>query len=215
MVHAPQKIIQAKISPGGQLKFDFELGGDENLHEGSPGEVFVLGVRMGAFVVDHTGEETKEEWFGEILRTDALTPQFVQERSVATIDSSADTSQVLVTVVGGDTVDVVDGLAGWNVFFSPGGIDSSRGEHGTVITPRMFELEILCFAVRIAVSAFDPSGVDMSFGAVGKELHADDASVSVVDIERDAVVRTCVLSVIGHEFDKDVVVVERFRTHSS
>ena len=74
-----------------------------------------------------------------------------------------------------------------------------------VFTPCIFELQILRLAVSITMSELGSSSVDLSFGAVGKELHTDDAAVSVVDIERDACVRVSFLPLIRYDADFDIV----------
>ena len=89
------------------------------------GEVAIVGFRVGTFELDHAREETEEEGLGEILRSDAFAPQFVQKRPIAAVDRTADTSQVLEPVVGGDAVDVVNSLACWDSFAAPCAIDSS------------------------------------------------------------------------------------------
>ena len=75
-----------------------------------------------------------------------------------------------------------------------------------VSAPSIFELPVLRFAMSIAMTVLGSDGIDLPLGAVGQELHAYDAAVSVVDIERDTCIRACVLSLEGHEAHFDVVV---------
>ena len=56
------------------------------------GEVAVVGFSVGTLILDHAREEAEEEGLGEILRSDAFAPQFVQKRSITAIDGTADTS---------------------------------------------------------------------------------------------------------------------------
>ena len=78
-----------------------------------------------------------------------------------------------------------------------------------VSTPCIFELAVLCFTMRIAMAVLGSDSIDLPLGSVRQELHPDDTSVSVVDIERDTCFRACVLSImVGHEAHFDIVVEE-------
>ena len=144
-------------------------------------------------------------------RVDAFVLQFMQKAAVSVIDEIADAAQVADVVVGGATVDVVNGHAGRDRFVAPGDIDGMGDKDVQMWSPRVSELLVLRFAMAVfSMLEFDPVWVYKHLSAIRIDADADDAAVSVVDIERDTCFRAGVLSVVGHELDTDVVEKKRF-----
>ncbi len=131
-----------------------------------------------------------------------LVTEFAEEAAIAAIDGKGDTTEIADEVVGGTSVDVVDSHAGrdlliqvlyWHVrtfrlrvLFAPSDIDGMGSKDMFTATEHILELQIFGFAMRVGFSALYRGRIFQYFPSVGIDAHADDASASVVGIERDA-----------------------------
>ena len=178
------------------------------------GEVAVLVVGQLLFDVHHAVKVAEEVGTLDGRRVDALILQFMQETAVAIIDEIADAAKVADVVVGGAAVNVVDGHTGRDGFFAPCDIDGMGDEDLFAGIPWMSKLKIALLAIRIkfdlTVLTCSTRRITQLFASVRIDADADDSAVSVVDIEGYAGVGVHVLSVVGHEFDTDVVEKKRF-----
>ena len=166
-------------------------------------EVAVLRVGQLFLEFRHAVEVAKQYGTVDAHRIEARFFQFAQEAAIATIDGITDTPEIFETVVGGAAVDMVDGHTGRDWSY-PRDIHGSRSEDAFPSSESMSELEILIIATTLTISTILHSiRINQHFLSVRIHSNTDDASVSVIDIERD--VR---YGVNAHEFDEDIVVIE-------
>ena len=118
---------------------------------------------------------------------DTLVTEFVEKASVALIERHGDTSEVADIVVGGTSVDMVDGHACGNLLVAPGHIDGMGRKDMFTATENLLELQIIGFAMAIFVPIILACGIFQYFSTVEIDAHAYYATLAVVDIEGDVV----------------------------
>ena len=114
-----------------------------------------------------------------------LVAEFAEKASVAVVDLIGDASEVADIVVGGHSVDMVDGHACGYLLIAPGDIDGMRGTDSFTITESMTELQILGFAVFLW--PIYPIRIREYFLSVRIDADAYYPALAVVDIEGDVI----------------------------
>ena len=91
------------------------------------GEVFVAVARDGGFEEGHTVEITQEVRTLDGSSVEAFVAEFAEEAAIAIVVLIRDTTKVADVVVGGTSVDVIDGHTGRDLLVTPSDIDGMRG----------------------------------------------------------------------------------------
>ena len=137
----------------------------------------------------HAAVVTQEDPAGDGGGIDALVAQFAEEATIAAVDGIGDTAEVTDVVVGGTSVDVVDGHTGWDLFVAPCDIDGMGRKEIFMVAESILKLQITLFALRIVFTI--RSGLARSirqhFPTIGMDTYADHATLAVVGIERDTI----------------------------
>lgn len=133
----------------------------------------------------HTVEIAEEVWSLDVGGLDTMVAQFGEEAAVAAIDGIGHTSEVAEVVIGGTSVDMVDGHTGRDFLVTPSHIDGMGSKDLFTRTESSSELQIFGFAVRIGFSILNPRSIRHFFPSGGIDTHASHTTVSEVDIERD------------------------------
>ena len=99
----------------------------EDGHQVGTVEVLVAVTRDILLDKRHTVEIAEEVRAPDVGWINTLVTEFAEKASVAVVDLIGDTSEVAEVVVGGYSVDMVDGHACGYLFVAPGDIDGMRG----------------------------------------------------------------------------------------
>lgn len=94
----------------------------EDGHQVGAVEVVVAVTRDILLDKRHTVEIAQEVRAPDVGGINTLVAEFAEKASVALIERHGDTSEVADIVVGGTSVDVVDGHAGWDLLVTPSDI---------------------------------------------------------------------------------------------
>ena len=114
----------------------------EDGHQVGAIETPVLLIRDILFDKRHAVEIAQEVGAPDFGGINTLVAEFAEKTAVAAIDGTGDTSEVAEVVIGGTSVDVVDGHTGRNLLIVPGDIDGMRGKDLQLLPPSMSELQI-------------------------------------------------------------------------
>ena len=129
-------------------------------------------------------EEVRAPDFGGI---NTLVTEFAEKTSVAVVDLIGDTSEVTEVVVGGYSVDMVDGHVCGYLLVAPGDIDGMGGKDAHTMTESILELQIIGIAMAIFVPIILACGILQHFPSVGIDAHTDDTTLAVVGVEGDVI----------------------------
>ena len=99
----------------------------EDGHQVGAVEVVVAPTRDMLFDKRHAVEIAQEVRAPDFGGINTLVTEFAEKAAVAAIDGKGDTTEIADKVVGGTSVDVVDGHAGRNLRDAPSHIDGMRG----------------------------------------------------------------------------------------
>ena len=125
----------------------------------------------------------EEEGSVDNLGVKSSVAEHTKEAAIAHVYLYLDTTQVADVIVGSTAVDVVDSHAGSDVFASPCDIDGVRCRDAFMGTESIPELEIHSLTMLIFPIYF--VRIHYHFSFVGIDTYTEDASLAVVDIERD------------------------------
>ena len=91
------------------------------------GEVFVAIARDGGFEDGHTVEVAEEVGALDGSGVYAFFAEFAEEATITVVDGIGDTAEVADKIVGGTSVDVIDGHTGRDLRVAPCHIDGMGG----------------------------------------------------------------------------------------
>ena len=163
----------------------------EDGHQVGAIETPVLLMRDILFDKRHTAEIAEEVRAPDVGGRDTLVAQFAEKASVAAVDGIGDTAEVTDVVVSRASVDVVDGHTGWNLLVAPCDIDGMGSKDIFTLAESILKLQIMLFALCIVFSSRIlvrcRSGIHQHFSSVWIDVHTDNTTLAVVDIEGDVI----------------------------
>lgn len=127
-------------------------------------------------------QEVRAPDFGGL---DTLVAEFAEKASVSLIERHGDTSEVSDVVIGGTSVDMVDGHVSRDLLIAPGDIDGMGSKDMLTVSEGILELQIVVIAMAIFVPIILACGIFQYFSTVEIDAHAYYATLAVVGVERD------------------------------
>ena len=125
----------------------------EDGHQVGAVEVVVAVTRDILLDKRHAVEIAQEVGALDVGGIDTLVAQLGKEASVAAIDGKGDTTEIADEVVGGTSVDMVDGHTGRDLFVAPCDIDSMGSKEIFMEAESIRKLQITLFALRIVTTS--------------------------------------------------------------
>ena len=159
----------------------------EDGHQVGAIEVIVAVTRYILFDKRHTVEIAQEVRAPDFGWINTLVAQFAEEAAIAVVDSIGDTAEVSDVVIGGTSVDMVDGHTGRNVLVTPCDIDCMGRKDMFIESEGIPELQVLSTAMRIVFSILNPHSIFQHFPSVGIDTHTDHPALAVVGVEGDVI----------------------------
>ena len=161
----------------------------EDGHQIGAVEVIVAVAGDMCFDKRHTVEIAEEVRAPDVGGIDAVLAQFAEEAAIAAIDGKGDTAEIGNKVVGGTSVDMIDGHAGRDLLVTPSHIDGMGRKDMFTATENLLELQIVVIAMAIFVPIILACGIFQYFSTVGIDAHAYYATLAVVGVEGDVILR--------------------------
>ena len=126
---------------------------EEDGHQVGAVEVLVAVTRDILLDKRHTVEIAQEVGAPDFGWINTLVTEFAEKASVAAVDGIGDTTEIADEVVGGTSVDMVDGHTGRDLFVAPCDIDSMGSKEIFMEAESIRKLQITLFALRIVTTS--------------------------------------------------------------